>query len=51
MIRIRRIYDDVHDAFRTSMDTLAVGAPCRDYQVRVCDLFAARGIVRNHRLC
>jgi Xaa-Pro aminopeptidase len=40
---LRRIYDDVHDAFRTSMDTLAVGAPCRDYQVRVCDLFAARG--------
>ncbi len=39
---LRRIYDDVHDAFRLAMDELRVGEPCRSYQERVCDLFEQR---------
>jgi Xaa-Pro aminopeptidase len=40
---LRRLYGDVHDAFRTAMDQLAVGTPCRSYQEHVCDLFEHRG--------
>ncbi len=40
---LQRLYGDVHDAFRTAMDQLAVGAPCRSYQERVCELFERRG--------
>lgn len=40
---LARLYDDVHAAFRTAMDHLSVGAPCREYQERVCELFERRG--------
>ena len=40
---LQRVYEDVHDAFRLSMDGLRVGAPCRDYQEQVCELFEKRG--------
>lgn len=40
---LAKLYDDVHDAFRTAVDHLAMGAPCRDYQERVCELFEQRG--------
>jgi Xaa-Pro aminopeptidase len=40
---LKRLYVDVHDAFRSVMDTLAVGAPCRSYQEKVCDVFEQRG--------
>jgi Xaa-Pro aminopeptidase len=40
---LKRLYGDVHDAFRDVMDSLAVGAPCRSYQEKVCDVFESRG--------
>jgi Xaa-Pro aminopeptidase len=40
---LRRLYEDVHAAFRLAMDSLEVGAPCRSYQEKVCDLFETRG--------
>ena len=39
----RKLYDDVHDAFRAGMESLRVGAPCRASQEVVCDLFEKRG--------
>ena len=40
---LKRMYDDVHVAFRTAMDTLKTGESCRAYQEKVCDVFEARG--------
>ena len=40
---LKRLYGDVHDAFRLAMDRLKVGEPCRSYQERVCELFEQRG--------
>src|SRR5262245_15880194 len=40
---LKRLYGDVHDAFRLAIDGLKVGEPCRSYQDRVCDLFEQRG--------
>jgi Xaa-Pro aminopeptidase len=40
---LQRIYRDVHDAFRLAMDSLELGASCRSYQDRVCELFERRG--------
>jgi Xaa-Pro aminopeptidase len=40
---LKRLYGDVHDAFRLAMDQLKVGEPCRSYQERVCELFEQRG--------
>ena len=40
---LKRLYGDVHDAFRLAMDGLAVGAACRSYQEKVCELFEHRG--------
>lgn len=40
---LKRLYGDVHDAFRLAMDGLKLGEPCRSYQERVCDLFERRG--------
>lgn len=40
---LKRLYDDVHDAFRLAMDGLKVGEECRSYQERVCGLFEQRG--------
>jgi Xaa-Pro aminopeptidase len=40
---LRQLYDDVHDAFRLAMSRLELGAPCRQYQDFVCDLFEQRG--------
>jgi Xaa-Pro aminopeptidase len=40
---LERLYGDVKAAFDTAMTTLAVGAPCRAYQDKVCDLFEQRG--------
>jgi Xaa-Pro aminopeptidase len=40
---LRKVYDDVHAAFRLAMDSLEVGAPCRMLQEKVCDLFERRG--------
>uniref|UniRef100_A0A832MJ45 Aminopeptidase P family protein n=1 Tax=Eiseniibacteriota bacterium TaxID=2212470 RepID=A0A832MJ45_UNCEI len=40
---VRRLFQDVHDAFRAAVDGLRLGAPCRDANERVCDLFEARG--------
>jgi len=42
---LRKVWDDVHDAFRLALDGLKVGEPCRTYQERVCDLFEQRGHV------
>src|SRR5262249_27639079 len=35
----KKLYGDVHDAFRTGMQSLKVGRPCRASQEAVCDLF------------
>jgi Xaa-Pro aminopeptidase len=40
---LKRVHQDVHDAFRLAVDTLKVGEPCRIYQEKVCDLFERRG--------
>jgi Xaa-Pro aminopeptidase len=40
---LRRLYGDVHDAFRLAMESLRVGEPCRALQERVCELFEQRG--------
>lgn len=40
---LKRLYGDVHDAFRLAMERLKVGEPCRSYQERVCELFEQRG--------
>ena len=40
---LRNLYGDCHDAFRTAMDSLAVGEPCRSYQEKVCELYERRG--------
>jgi len=40
---LKQLYADVHDAFRAGMGALAVGAPCRSFQEKVCDLFESRG--------
>ena len=40
---LKRLYADVHDAFRLAMEQLRVGAPCRSYQEHVCELFEQRG--------
>jgi Xaa-Pro aminopeptidase len=40
---LKRLYGDVHDAFRLAMDKLRVGEVCRSYQERVCELFEQRG--------
>lgn len=40
---LKRLYGDVHDAFRLAMDGLKVGESCRSYQERVCELFEQRG--------
>ncbi len=40
---LKRLYGDVHDAFRLAMDQLRVGEACRSYQERVCELFEQRG--------
>jgi Xaa-Pro aminopeptidase len=40
---LKRLYGDVHDAFRLAVDGLKVGEPCRSYQERVCELFEKRG--------
>jgi Xaa-Pro aminopeptidase len=40
---VRKLYDDVHDAFRLAMSKLEVGAPCRSYQELVCDRFEQLG--------
>jgi len=47
---LRRLYGDVHDAFRLAMDGLRVGAACRSYQEKVCELFEQRGhaTLRTH---
>jgi Xaa-Pro aminopeptidase len=40
---LKRIYDDVHTAFRTAMDRLELGVPCRSMQDEVCEVFEKRG--------
>jgi Xaa-Pro aminopeptidase len=40
---LKKLYGDVHDAFRAGMGALEVGAPCRSFQEKVCDLFESRG--------
>ena len=40
---LKRLYGDVHDAFRLAMDHLELGASCREYQEKVCTLFEQRG--------
>lgn len=40
---LRKLYDDVHDAFRLAMEKTQVGVPCRDLQEHVCVLFESRG--------
>jgi Xaa-Pro aminopeptidase len=40
---LKRLYDDVHDAFRLAMEKLRVGERCRSYQEKVCELFEQRG--------
>ena len=40
---LKKLYADVHDAYRTGMQSLQVGLPCRASQEAVCDLFESRG--------
>ena len=40
---LKRLYGDVHDAFRLAMGHLKIGDACRASQERVCDLFEQRG--------
>ena len=40
---LRKLYDDVWTAFRTAMDSLRLGDPCRGVQDRVCEVFEQRG--------
>jgi Xaa-Pro aminopeptidase len=40
---LRKLYDDVDAAFRTVMDSLRTGQPCRGYQEKTCDVFESRG--------
>lgn len=40
---LEQLYGDVRAAFDTAIQTLAVGAPCRSYQEKVCDVFEQRG--------
>ncbi len=40
---LKKVYDDVHGAFRMVMDSLKVGEPCRDYQERTGAFFESRG--------
>ena len=42
---LKRLYADVHDAFRLAMSSLEVGAPCRSFQELVCDRFEQLGHV------
>lgn len=40
---LRKLFGDVDDAFRGAVASLKLGAPCRDYNERTCDLFESRG--------
>jgi Xaa-Pro aminopeptidase len=40
---LQRLYGDVRDAYELAMNDLQVGAECRGYQEKVCDLFEQRG--------
>jgi Xaa-Pro aminopeptidase len=40
---LKRLYQDVHDAFTRAMSALELGEPCRKYQELVCDVFEQRG--------
>jgi Xaa-Pro aminopeptidase len=40
---LKKIYADVHDAFRLAMDKVALGVRCRALQEAVCALFEQRG--------
>lgn len=37
------LYDDVRFVYDTILQEMKMGAPCRDYQIRTCELFEARG--------
>ena len=47
---VEKVYEQVHQAFEISMDTLAVGQPCRAAQSHVNDFFEAAGhpTARSH---
>jgi Xaa-Pro aminopeptidase len=40
---LKRMFGEVREAFDTAMSTLALGAPCRGYQEKVCDVFEKHG--------
>ncbi len=40
---LKKLYADVHDAFRLAMSRLELGRPCAHYQDLVCELFEQRG--------
>jgi Xaa-Pro aminopeptidase len=40
---LRRIYDDVKQAFDVGLEAVRVGEPCRLSQEKVCDVFEKRG--------
>jgi len=40
---LRRLYDDVSEAFAVGMEAVRVGEPCRTSQERVCEVFERRG--------
>lgn len=40
---LKKLYDDVRVAFRTGLDAMRVGRPCRAAQDAVCDVFESRG--------
>ncbi|HET9327300.1 MAG TPA: Xaa-Pro peptidase family protein [Candidatus Eisenbacteria bacterium] len=40
---LRKLYDDVRQAFEVGMQAVRVGEPCRASQERVCDEFERRG--------
>jgi Xaa-Pro aminopeptidase len=40
---LKRAYAEVREAFDTAMEEIKLGAPCRGYQDRVCDVFEKHG--------
>ncbi len=47
---VQEIYDQVKEIFDQAVDALALGKPCRDYQLMTLDYFEARGhpTLRSH---
>jgi Xaa-Pro aminopeptidase len=40
---VQQVYEDVHEAYTALLKSLRAGGLCRDYQLKACDVFEARG--------